>query len=886
MAERAGSFEKVCHYDVTIEGIVQGVGFRPYVYNLARRYGLAGNVRNTPKGVLLEVEGQDGRVVSFLNYLKHNPPRLARITSMAIVAGEFKGYEDFRILDSSQDSEKRVLISPDVALCEECRSEILSPGNRRYLYPFTNCTNCGPRYTIIEDVPYDRGNTSMKEFRMCPACELEYHDPCDRRFHAQPNACPVCGPQVAFVWAGRESEEHTAEGLAEACETREWLRSFRQAILDGRIVAVKGIGGFHLACDAMRGEVVEELRRRKRRPAKPLAVMFRDIEAVRRYCEVSPIEEAVLCSPEAPIVILRSKGILPPSISPNKGTVGAMLPYTPLHVLLFAGGEPDGFDALVMTSGNKSDLPIAIDEAAALRDLAGIADCFIFHDRPIVNRCDDSVVRVIEDEVHCYRRSRGYVPRPVHCNLPGPMEPVVLGVGGEINNTFCILRGYDAFLGPHIGDTGVVETLEHFQSSLKRYLAVLGVTPEVIAYDPHPGYFVSAYAKELASNPPWRRGGNGASRGLQDTQAYKGVRVAESAQDRGRAHSAEDPVLLIPVQHHHAHMAAAMAENGIAGPVVGLICDGTGYGPDGTLWGCEVLFGDLADVTREAHLEPVPLLGGEAAIREPWRMAVSYLIRALGHDEGKQVACRLFPNKRAGVDMVARMCETGFNSPRTSGLGRLFDAVSAIAGICLENTYEGQAAIELGEAAEHIVTDAYPYGGGSGPSFLKGGFLPSQKRTDGHLYPDKTLPETPATKAGTPMPVSPPIAGTRATPASLTTQATPTVISVGPIIREVLEWRMRGAGASEISARFHLRVAEAISRAALSVCRMRGVNTLALAGGCFQNIVLFSLVKKAARAEGINVIYPRMVPTNDAGLALGQAVVARWRFNRELPACE
>jgi len=550
-------------------------------------------------------------------------------------------------------------------------------------------------------------------------------------------------------------------------------------------------------------------------------------------------------------------------------------------MLLFPNGEPDGFDALVMTSGNKSDLPIAIDEVAALRDLAEIADCFIFHDRPIVNRCDDSVVRVIEGEVHCYRRSRGYVPRPIQCNLPGPMEPVVLGVGGEINNTFCILRGHDAFLGPHIGDTGVVETLEHFQSSLQRYLAVLGVTPEVIAYDPHPGYFVSTYARELASNPPWRRG-DGASRGSQDTQALQDVHVTEGAQDRGGVQGPGCPVPLIPVQHHHAHMAAAMAENGIAGPVVGLVCDGTGYGPDGTLWGCEVLFGGLANVTREAYLEPVPLPGGEAAIREPWRMAVSYLIRALGHDEGRQAAYRLFPDKRAGVDMVARMCERGFNSPHTSGLGRLFDAVSAIAGICLENTYEGQAAIELGEAAEHIMTDAHPDGGGSGSSFLTEGFLSLQKQTDRCLCFAKAVPETPAIKAGTPVPVSPPIPETRATPAALTIQATPPVIPVGHIIREALEWRMRGAGASEISARFHLRVAEVISRAALSACRTRGVNTLVLAGGCFQNVVLLSLVKKAAQAEGIHVVHPRMVPTNDAGLALGQAVVARWRFHREL----
>ncbi len=760
---RQGETLKVCNH-ILIGGIVQGVGFRPFVYNLAAKYGLRGWVRNSPAGVEMDVEGDPGTLDDFCRELQHNPPRLARIESFRRTKVPPRGYQSFKIVESERAKTRQVLVPPDVAACAECLQEVGDPSDRRYLYPFTNCTNCGPRFTIIEGIPYDRERTAMKVFAMCHECLSEYESPADRRFHAQPNACPRCGPEVTLV----DREGVRVKGS--------WVEVLTSLILEGKIVAVKGLGGFHLACDARSEEAVEKLRRRKHRPDKPLAVMCRDLAAAKKYCQVDKRELEALTSPEAPIVILaRKEGErLARGLAPKMKTLGVMLPYTPLHSLLF----DDRLEVLVMTSGNRSELPLAASNQEALEDLGEIADYFLLHNRRIVNRCDDSVVRVVGGEVHPVRRSRGYVPRPVPVpNFAKGSGFCVLGTGGEMKNTFCLLKGSEAFLGPHIGEVGYEETLAHYRSALERLTNLLEAEPSVVAHDLHPGYRLTRIAGELGQGKETRTVG---------------------------------------VQHHHAHLASCMGENGLVGEVIGVICDGTGYGTDGKLWGMEILSGGYASFRRHYHLAYTPMPGGEAAVRNPWRLAVGFLGHHFG-SEGFMLAREVFPKRRKEIEFLRRQMETGLNCPDTSGCGRLFDAVSAILGLCEVATYEGQAAVELGE----LVLD------------LEG---------DGVVYPFHLGKGT---------------------------------IDPTGLLRGVVEDYLDGVDPALVAFRFHATVARMLAEAALETRKETGLDTVVLSGGVFQNPVLFSGLKQHLEEAGMEVYYHRLVPANDGGLALGQALVGR-----------
>jgi len=623
---------------IEVSGIVQGVGFRPYVYRLATGRHLRGTIHNTSAGVTIEIQGPAETVQDFVEHLPAEAPPLARITSLAVHDVPCNGDQDFRIVHSYEGEEVRTLISPDVAICPDCLHELFDPNDRRYDYPFINCTNCGPRFTIIRDIPYDRPSTSMAKFPMCPACLAEYENPLDRRFHAQPNACWECGPRVE-LWdkSGRriECRDPIAEG---AC-----------GLQAGLVVAVKGLGGFHLAVDATNPAAVAMLRQRKRRVEKPFAVMVPDLQAAQEICELDETASSVLQSIQRPIVLLPKKtpSLIPDEVAPFNRYLGIFLPYTPLHYLLLAVG---GFKALVMTSGNLSEEPIAIDNREAVNRLNGLADYFLVHNRDILLRCDDSVVRVAGGVTRQLRRSRGFVPVPVFLKDD---QPSVLSVGGELKNTICLTKGKHAFLSQHVGDLENVESYSFFHEAIRHLERILEIRPEIIAYDLHPDYFSTKWA-------------------LQQSGAR-----------------------LVGVQHHHAHIASCMAENHLEGRVIGFALDGTGYGTDGHIWGGEVLIAGYEDFERAAHLEYVPLPGGAAAIREPWRMAVSYLAHHFGREFLNLDIPFVRQLDRPKVDLLLRMMDQGVNSPLTSSCGRLFDAVAALIGIRQQVNYEAQAAIEL-----------------------------------------------------------------------------------------------------------------------------------------------------------------------------------------------
>jgi hydrogenase maturation protein HypF len=624
-----------------VEGTVQGVGFRPFVYRLASELDLAGFVLNDERGVLLEVEGGDSAVDGFLRRLAEEAPPLAAIEAVRPEDVTPAGERGFRILASPHGGEPAALVSPDTATCEDCLAELFDPSDRRYRYPFINCTNCGPRFTIVRAVPYDRPLTTMAGFELCTRCAAEYEDPADRRFHAQPNACPECGPTLRLLPGDDYGDEA--------------LRGAVAALLEGRIVAVKGIGGYHLACAAEQEPAVAALRARKHREDKPFAVMVRDVSVARELVSLTGEEAALLAGRDRPIVLaprLPGTGVAE-SVAPRSADLGVLLPYSPLHHLLLAGvGEP-----LVMTSGNVSDEPIAHEDADALERLAGIADLVLFHDRPIHTRTDDSVLRAVPGRRPLLmRRSRGLVPDSLA--LPVPAARHVLACGAELKSTFCVAKGERAWVGHHIGDLKTYEVLQAFEAGIEHFERLFAIVPEVVAHDEHPDYLSTRYAL-----------------------AREGVEA-------------------VAVQHHHAHLAACLAEHGETGPAVGAIYDGTGHGSDGTAWGGELLVGDLRDFERAGHLWPVRLPGGDRAVRQPWRMAVAWLLEA-GWD-GPLPG----PDPRR-ADQVAELVRTGLSSPVTTSMGRLFDAVAALCGLRSEVSYEGQAAIELEAAFDPAERGAY-----------------------------------------------------------------------------------------------------------------------------------------------------------------------------------
>ncbi len=640
---------------IQVSGIVQGVGFRPYVYRLANERGLVGRISNTAAGVVIEVQGSPEAVDDFLTRLPQEAPPLARITGIEVHELPCDRDHDFQIVTSRVGAERRVLISPDVATCADCLHELFDPADRRYRYPFINCTNCGPRFTIVRDIPYDRARTSMNVFPMCPACQAEYDDPANRRFHAQPNACWECGPLVELVdREGRRIESADAIGEAAA------------RLREGAVVAVKGLGGFHLAVDATNAAAVERLRERKRRVQKPFAVMAPDVATVETYCAVDDASRALLLRAERPIVLLPKKHPTPiaEAVAPLNRYLGVFLPYTPLHHLLLAAGQ---FPVLVMTSGNLSEEPIAIDNQEALARLSELADFFMLHNREILLRSDDSVVRVVGGRVRQWRRSRGYVPVPVFLHRE---VPPILAVGGELKNTVCLTKDRHAFLSQHVGDLENLESYRFFEEAVEHLQRILEIEPRIIAYDLHPDYFSTR----------WALGRTG--------------------------------VKLEGVQHHHAHIAACMGENHLDGQVIGVALDGTGYGTDGHVWGGEVLVAGYRDFERVAHFEYVPMPGGARAIRDPWRMAVGYLFHHFGRDFLKlpiPFVRELAPPK---TELLIRMIQGAVNTPLTSSCGRLFDAVAALAGVRARVNYEAQAAIELEMAMADAPGSetAYPLG--------------------------------------------------------------------------------------------------------------------------------------------------------------------------------
>ncbi len=652
MSDRSGRLLRV-------RGVVQGVGFRPFVYGLATDLGLAGWVRNTSAGVEIAVEGLPATVETFRKGLQDQAPPLARIDAIEDEPRDPDGYTAFEILASIDRPEAYQPISPDMAICPDCLRELFDPHDRRYRYPFINCTNCGPRFTIIADIPYDRPNTTMAGFKLCPACAAEYEDPRDRRFHAQPVACPACGPRLWLEVGGdRIGQDEDA------------LQTARRLLREGKVVAIKGLGGFHLACDATSPRAVEELRRRKLRVDKPFGLMLPDLAAVEAHCRVGPDERRLLESRERPIVLLerRSGSTIVESVAPGQHHLGVMLPYTPLHYLLLEPAS-DFPPALVMTSGNLSEEPIATEDDDARARLAGLADAFLMHDRGIRTRCDDSVLRVFAGQTYPLRRSRGYAPFPVR--LPRSV-PTILAVGGELKNAFCVARDAYAFLSHHIGDMHNFETYRSFEDGVSHFERLFRVRPAALAYDRHPDYMATRYA-------------------------------LQRSQDEGLA--------AVGVQHHHAHIAACMVDNGHPGdrPVIGVAFDGTGYGDDGLIWGGEFLVADYAGYRRAAHLASIPMPGGEAAVREPWRLALAWLERAgvAWEDDLPPVRRSTAEARRIVRSMIGeRGRDPRLNAPQTTSMGRLFDAVSALCGVRQEVNYEAQAAVEL-----EAIVDRHAEGG-------------------------------------------------------------------------------------------------------------------------------------------------------------------------------
>src|SRR5579864_2677622 len=650
---------------IHIRGVVQGVGFRPFVYNLAQGLGLRGYVLNSSAGVVIEVEGESGEVERFVSRLGQEAPPLARIEDVAVTSLAPAGYRDFVIRESRDEPGNLAPVSPDVSTCDDCMRDFRSPSNRRQGYPFTNCTNCGPRYTITRKVPYDRPLTTMACFAMCERCLREYEDPRDRRFHAQPNACSDCGPSLALVASG---DGAVAPEFGPAGSSLAAIREVRGLLREGRIVAIKGLGGFHLACNPANESSVELLRERKKRSDKPFALMVPDVAMAERFCLVSEASGQALMSSRRPIVILprRPGSPLPQALAPGNNTLGVMLPYTPLHFLLFGDtldAAPE-FSALVMTSGNLSEEPIVTANREAVMRLGRVADVFLFHNRDIHTRVDDSVVRVFEEKERLLRRSRGYAPYPVTLRFP---VAEILACGAELKNTFCLTRERHAFLSQHIGDLENYETLVFFEETLERMKQLFRITPQTVAYDLHPLYL--------------------------STKLALGMTGVEK----------------IGVQHHHAHIASCMAENGIEGKVIGVAFDGTGYGTDGKIWGGEFLVADFTGFERRAHFRYIPLAGGDTAVREPWRLALSYLLDTYGTKVNSLdlPLWRRVPPKK--IATVRAMIERGINTVETSACGRLFDAVASILGMRDEVNFEAQAAIELETGALPGIDACYPF---------------------------------------------------------------------------------------------------------------------------------------------------------------------------------
>ncbi len=756
----------VTRSEILIRGMVQGVGFRPCVYSPANRRALRGRVRNNTTGVFIDVEGMHEDIEGFIVDLKTNAPPLSHIESVECNHDLTPAdYSDFVILESAHEGEQFVLISPDVGTCDDCLRELFDPHDRRHQYPFINCTNCGPRFTIIKDIPYDRARTTMADFEMCGYCRDEYDDPLNRRFHAEPIACAACGPQLSL-------SEVMSAPLAVAAGD-DVIPRVREMLRDGKVIAIKGIGGFHLACDALNQTAVERLRSRKYREDKPFAMMAPSTEIIKEHCAVSPREEQVLLAEQRPIVLLKKKSNsqIATGVAPGGTHFGFMLPYSPLHYLLLKNLD----HPLVMTSGNISDEPICYDDEEADTRLRGIADYFLLHDRRIHMRTDDSVVRVFQNREMIVRRSRGYAPAPVRTEFRFAKQ--VLACGAELKNTFCIGRDNHAFVSHHIGDLENLETLSSYRDGIEHFKRLFHLRPEIVAYDLHPEYLSTKYALSL-----------------------------------------DEPLTKIAVQHHHAHIASCMADNQIDGEVIGVAMDGLGFGTDGRMWGGEFFVANFVEAERIAHLAYTPMPGGAKAIREPWRMAAVYLQQAFG-DQFVDLNLPFVKNSELrNWPTIRSMVATKTNSPLTSSMGRLFDAVSSLLGVRTVVNYEGQAAIELEAIADFDCGGAYEF----------------QIKND--------------------------------------------TIDAAGVIRSAVTDLLNNVRPALVSGRFHRAVANLIVSVAVQVRDERRLNRVALSGGVFQNMFLLSEVCTLLRERDFEVYTHSRVPTNDGGISLGQAAVANARI--------
>ena len=758
--------------NILVNGIVQGVGFRPFIHKQITDHSLCGFIRNTSRGVEIEIEGEKERVDCFIEELWTRAPALAQIDEVKpLFYHDLKGYSDFRILDSALLSVRDTLISPDVSLCEDCRRELFDPENRRYRYPFINCTNCGPRYTIVRDLPYDRKNTTMAPFPLCKPCSEEYHNISDRRYHAQPVCCPDCGPRLLYYKAGESAPSALAE---------EALSAALALLREGGLLAVKGLGGIHLACEAESEEAVLRLRKRKDREQKPFAIMAKDVEAARFFCEISPAQEALLTSRERPIVLLKKKEKSAFSAISENDSIGIMLPYTPLHELLMEEQK-----ALIMTSANPAGEPILYQNKEALARLATIADGFLLHDRGIYTRCDDSLVWELKEGPYFARRSRGYAPRPV--TLPQREDektPPILALGAEQKGAFALLKEEKAFLSPYIGDMKNAETVLHFEQTIRHFERIFDSRPEALVCDMHPDYASTHYAL---------------------------------------MRSRKEGIPCLKVQHHHAHMAAAMADAGIRGKTLGLIWDGTGYGPDGSVWGGEFLLGDELSFSRSASLKPFRLPGGDLCAGEPWRAALS-LLKEAGEEDFP------LPVDEAKKSAVLAQLSAGINAPLSSSMGRLFDAAASLLDICQAGSYEGRGAILLESAADPEEKGLFPY----------------------DILREKTL-----------------------------------LFDHRPMIRALCRARLQGAPVPLLAARFMNTLVDMALKISLMISREQDVRQLVLSGGSFQNMYILKALLKGLEKEGLAVYHHRRVAPNDEGLVLGQLLIARARLARgkEFSSC-
>ena len=770
---------------VEIRGAVQGVGFRPFVYRLARDLGVPGWVINDSRGVRLEVEGEEDVLGLFLERLQSDRPARSVLHSIDNNWLDSAGFTEFEIRQSQETGVKSVVMLPDVATCDECLAEVADPDNRRFEYPFTNCTNCGPRFSIIRSLPYDRPNTTMERFEMCPDCSQEYQDPLDRRFHAQPNACPVCGPRLQML-------DLRGRVLAEATEALDWAI---ETLANGQILAVKGLGGFHLMVNACDKEAIQLLRQRKGRYEKPLALMARDLEMAEEICQISDTARELLTSPECPIVLLpaRAGADVAVAVAPDNPYLGIMLPYTPLHHLLM--GRLDY--PLVATSGNLTDEPICVDNQEALSRLAGIADGFLVHDRPIQRHVDDSVLQIVDGDVQPIRRARGLAPMPLILRRP---SPVVLAVGGHLKNVVALGVGDRVFLSQHIGDMETPQAFVAFEAVIRDFLDIYDAKPDIIAHDLHPDYPATRWALDTVkdSSGSW-------TQLLADTPT-------------------------VGVQHHHAHLAACLADNDVAGPALGITWDGTGYGTDGTVWGGEFLLGDAGGFQRVARLRRFLLPGGDAAVKEPRRIALGLLWEMWGQatlDRDDLAPVRAIdPAERK---LLATMLSKRFQTPVTSSAGRLFDAAAALVDLRQRVSFEGQAAMALEFIADPDEQGAYPFA----------------------ITPAADDPEI-------------------------------LEIDWQPIVESLIEDSQHHVDPGIIARRFHNALVDAL----VSIAETIGEPRVALTGGCFQNQLLTTQAGHRLRQSGLDVFVHRQVPANDGGISLGQVAIAAARLGEDFGTAE